>query len=268
MLQQQTDEIDWEFLDLLGLEPGDNLFVHSGLSHWRLSSLQALEVVNKLIERVGPDGTLLMPSYYWQGESGQPPSGLVYDVDRSPSMMGLISEYFRRWPNVLRSEAYLAPVCGLGPLAETLLTGQGEIVHPFGAGSTFRLAYEYDFKVVGLGVSLNTSALAHLPDLELEGRYPCRVFSTEPIRGQVRTIEGELKEVQTLVLEPGVRQLYRPMGVFEASERLSSELKRADVGSAIRFSYPLRLYVDEALRLGRQALAEGNPPPWFINWPG
>lgn len=257
----------WDFLDELGVGERDLLFVHSSLKFWTLTPKEAILLIEELIRRVGPQGGLLMPSYYWTGGAGRPPDGAVYDVRRSPSKMGLVTELFRRWPGAERSEAYLAPVCAWGERALPLVEGQAEVEHPFGEGSTFRLAYEHQARVVGLGVSLNTNAMAHLPDMELGDHYPVAMFEDRPVEGLIRDRQGQERRVATVVIREGVRQLYRPSALFEESPALAQSLKRADLGSTIRFSYPLKVYVEEAVRLGRAALDGGDCPPWLSGWP-
>ncbi len=256
----------WEFFDDLEVETGALLFVHSSLKFWNLTPAQAVELIEQLLHRVGPRGGILMPSFHWQGDA-RPPRGTVYDVQKSPSKMGLISEMFRRWPGVARSDGCYVPVCAWGDRALPLVEGQAAVRHPFGRGSTFRLAYDEGATILGLGVSLNTSSLAHLPDMELADRYPVSMFSEEPFVGEIRDREGTSRMVETIVFRDGVRQLYQPSAMFKESPRLAGSLRRSDTDSTIRFSYPLRTYVDEAVRVGGEALDRGAPPPWLRAWP-
>jgi|WetSurMetagenome_2_1015567.scaffolds.fasta_scaffold39879_2 aminoglycoside 3-N-acetyltransferase len=103
------------FLQSLGITDGDILMVQSawdGLRGLRARPSEVIAVFKKLI---GPNGTLIMPT----GPLPVTRDGIqVYDVDKSPSSLGLLSESFRRMPNVKRGMFPLAPVSAYGPLAD------------------------------------------------------------------------------------------------------------------------------------------------------
>lgn len=254
-----------KLFDSLEISAGDVLFVHASMDWLRGGIKEALELIEALTLRLGPTGTLLMPSYTWRGGIGRPNPGSVFDVRHAPSQVGLLSEVFRRSTGTYRSEQYWVPVCGRGRFVHQLLEGQAEIVHPFEPGSTFARLLEYNTKVVGLGVSLNTSSLAHLPDYELEDEYPFKVFSDAPITGDVINHEGRLIKTETYIVKPEVMAHYKPGNLFGLSPLLQRDLRRDDVGQVIRFSYPLSTYYSEAMRLGRDALSKALLPPWFNN---
>jgi aminoglycoside 3-N-acetyltransferase len=250
-------------LDALSIESGDLLFVHASMDWLKGGVIEAVSLIEALLQRLGPGGTLSMPSYTWRGAVGRPPEKSVLDVRRSPSQVGLLSEVFRRQSATYRSEHYWVPVCGQGRLTDELLKGQSKIEHPFAPPSTFAKLLEHEAKIVGLGVSLNTSSLAHLPDYELEDELPFRVFTDTPIEGQVINHEGQLINTLTFIVKPEVMQAYKPACLFELSPKLSQSLRRVDDDSVIRFSYPLKVYCEEAVRLGREALANHVLPPWL-----
>src|SRR2546425_534962 len=63
-----------------------------------------VEVIRALQDVLGPRGTLMMPTLPFTGSAIEYTSrDLVFDVRRTPSRMGFITEVFRRGPEVVRS---------------------------------------------------------------------------------------------------------------------------------------------------------------------
>ena len=76
-------------LQALGVRRGSILLVHSALSSLGWVEGGADEVIDALLDVLGAEGTLLMPTHPAR-------DGRVFDPDSIPSDMGRISETFRR----------------------------------------------------------------------------------------------------------------------------------------------------------------------------
>lgn len=86
----------------LGIRAGDSLMLHSGFGgpHGYRGTIEQLTDV--FLAAVGPSGHLLMVSLPYRSSSLQYlQQGRRFDVRRTPSMMGLVSESFRRRVDVL-----------------------------------------------------------------------------------------------------------------------------------------------------------------------
>ena len=129
-------------LRAIGVVRGDALMLHSafGRSHGFRGSIEQLTDV--FIDAVGPDGHLLMVSLPYRTSSFAYLNKLkVFDVRKTPSMMGLVSEMFRLRPDVLRSLHPTHPVLVWGSRAEAFIEGHPVCRYPAGPGSPFdRLA--------------------------------------------------------------------------------------------------------------------------------
>jgi len=106
-------------LSAVGVRPGSVLLVHSSLSALGWICGGAVAVIQALLETLGSEGTLVMPTFTtaltdprnWQHppvledwkdtiRRETPP----FDPLRTPTwQMGRIAETFRTWPNVVRS---------------------------------------------------------------------------------------------------------------------------------------------------------------------
>lgn len=239
-------------------------------------SLTGEQFINILVERLGDGGTLVLPSFAWNLDKTQRPwkgyreyfqSRPPFDVRETPANIGWIPELFRSMPGVLRSANYWWPICARGALAVELTSGQESIVHPYGPGSSFDLLRIHGVKILGLGVSLNTTSLALVADYGLGQEHTQQVFTDEPQRGEVVTRDGTRIETYSFWLLPEVVRLIKPGVLIEESENLRGTLLRADVDENINFSYPYGAYHREALQMGREACAAGVAVPWLRNYP-
>ena len=120
--------------------------VHSGVSHLQpMYQGDARSLLELMLRIAGSERTLAMPAFFF----GTFPElfDLAYyrkyprfDVRRTPSQMGLVTELFRRTPGVTRSLHPTHSICALGPLANELCATHhlspwrfGEL-SPFGIG--------------------------------------------------------------------------------------------------------------------------------------
>src|SRR5271167_1999202 len=100
------------------------------------------DLVDALIRFCGKDRTLVMPAFVLGGRLYDKKDYFqkhAFDVKRTPSEMGLLSEIFRRTPGVLRSLHPTHSVCAIGPLAERLTATQQLPATRTGAGTPFEL---------------------------------------------------------------------------------------------------------------------------------
>lgn len=107
-------------LKAAGIRSGDTLFVHSDIGVFgklatfdRNALLQAH--IDLLREAVGNQGTLVFPTFTYSFCKGEP-----FDPQHSPSTVGILTEYFRTQPGVVRSSHPIFSVAAKGPLAEEL----------------------------------------------------------------------------------------------------------------------------------------------------
>lgn len=88
----------------LGLQKGDTVLVHSSAEAMAQTGLSAAQTIRLLEEAILPGGLLLMPSFPFGNDFyGYLRTLQGFDVRRTPSRMGMITEVFRRMPNVWRS---------------------------------------------------------------------------------------------------------------------------------------------------------------------
>jgi aminoglycoside 3-N-acetyltransferase len=140
----------------LGVRPGAAVWVHSSLSAFGRVAGGADAVIAALTGAVGPRGTLVMPTFTWTSFHDRTTG--VFDVRRTPSETGLVTETFRRMPGVGRSIHLCHSVASLGPLTQAML---GDGVRPFWGNTALTALHRHDGLCLFLGVGFSVCTALH-----------------------------------------------------------------------------------------------------------
>jgi len=171
-----------EKLEKVGIRKGDIIYVPSFTPI--LGNIENIidDTIDALIEVVGGDGTIVMPTFNWDYCKGE-----VFDPATTPSQVGVLTEMFRKRTGVLRSTT--PPWCtfaATGKLSKEIVGIKG--TSSFGSDSILEYLYEINAKYVLLGCSYNEGAV-HIHWLEERFEVPYRYW--KQFKGQVKT-KGEL----------------------------------------------------------------------------
>lgn len=185
-------------LAALGVAPGDVLFVHSAFGAFHGFSGTAVDVITVLQELAGPEGAVLMPSQPTSGSAiDYVESGAICDTLKTPTRMGLVPEFFRRTPGVIRSVHPTHPVTGWGRRAPELLAGHETASTPCGTGSPYMKLIEAGGKIVHLGSGFHCTTFLHAVEELVLDRMPVSPWTDQVYTGRVRDPEGRVIEVPT-----------------------------------------------------------------------
>lgn len=180
-LMTVTEDDVLKALTDVGVESGDTIYVASSLTVLGYSRTIVDDCINALLEAVGPNGTVLVPTFnfgFCHGES--------YDPATTPSKTGVLTEAFRKRPGARRTiHPPFHSVAVIGKQAD-LIAG---IRSPssFGKESVFHWLYKQDAKCVLLGCSYRDGAV-HFHWLEELFQVPYRYW--KQFRGLVKTEVG------------------------------------------------------------------------------
>ncbi len=123
------------------LRPGSTTLLHSSISRTLSeSSCGPDDVVDRLLEALGPSGTLLLPLFNFDFAKGVP-----FDVRTTPSQMGALSESARSWPGAVRTSHPIYSFAAIGPLAQEF--GALQNSSAYGPDSPFALLRELDGEI-------------------------------------------------------------------------------------------------------------------------
>lgn len=135
-------------LDTIGIKAGDDICVHTSLM--RLGKILVKPniflgtFVAALREVIGPDATLIMPTFTYSYCKQQ-----FYDVRKSPSAMGILTEYYRKLPECQRTLDPIFSFAVSGKNADDYL--HAKATSCFGSNCLYDLLTKRKGKIVILG---------------------------------------------------------------------------------------------------------------------
>jgi aminoglycoside N3'-acetyltransferase len=251
--------------DLLERIPADTeiLMIHS--SYDRLLPMytgRPQDIVDALIAACGANTTLVMPAFFLGGRTRNKREyyeAHAFDVKRTMSEMGLLTEVFRRAPHVLRSLHPTHSICARGPLADQLTATHHLAFTRTGKGTPFELMAQRRCAIAGLGVEyFRVLTQTHIAEDMLGDEFPIdfskETFPVTMIDRDGRTVPYELtvgttsKTLDNTVLRSLMRAdalkewTFRgtPLFVTFAGEVTNALIDGAKRGITVYGSYPPR----------------------------
>ncbi len=187
----------------MGLKEGDVLMVHSSLSKIGHVFDGPKSIVEAFIEVLGPHGHLLMPNSPNASFQLKYIESLdEFDVLNSPSKLGAISEYFRKFPGTKRSAHPTEPVSCWGSEKDFFVDDHFGNLTPYNANSPYYKVIEKKGKILYLGVTLDNAG-THLHTLEdaiSDFKFP--VYCEEVFEVKVRMEDNSVQYMKTKVHNP------------------------------------------------------------------
>jgi aminoglycoside 3-N-acetyltransferase len=219
----------------LGLLEGDTVLVHAALSSLGLVVGGAVAVVQALLDRVGPSGTVAVPTFTagncdpsrWAVTRGRgvpsdrwpalreqlPP----FDPAVTPSQnMGAVAEAVRTWPGAVRSTHPQTSFAAVGSAAAPLMDGHPPQCH-LGPGTPLARLAARRAKVLLLGVPYAVCTAFHLAEYQ------------QP--------DPPLRDYECVVLHGGRRRWFRYRDVLlddDDFELLGRALESSAAGAEVR----------------------------------
>lgn len=217
----------------LGIAPGDTIIVHGGFRPECGYRGTVGGLIEAFLQAVGPDGTVAMLSMPYANMSSSEfiKSGRPYDVRRSISRVGIISETFRRRPDVLRSLHPTHPIAAQGKRAEDLVVDPWSELAPFGNNSSFGRLADMGAKLVLYDVGFEVATVVNHFEDRCRETLPVPLYEKEPMTAKVIDMDGTCHEVQTLVLTREIHKL-RNCAKLEQALLEAGILKRRRLGRA------------------------------------
>lgn len=189
-------------LQKIGIRKGDSVLVHSSLSKIGFVEGGAKTVIGALMDVTGNEGTLLFPTFPAKGRNKTHlEEHPFFDITKTPSQMGSITEHFRKMEGVLRSFHPTDCVAAKGPLAEYYTGSHFGQLTPYNEHSPFRKLCDKGGKILMLGTTLN-GACTNLHTLEdaLDFKFP--VYDEKIFEVKMTDAKGNESVMKTKVHNP------------------------------------------------------------------
>ncbi|HEX8852718.1 MAG TPA: AAC(3) family N-acetyltransferase [Pyrinomonadaceae bacterium] len=183
----------------LGLAEGDTVYIHSSVDQLNLG-FPFYRVLPLVQEVIGERGTVLFPTYPNRGRLSSYEylaRGEVFDVRRTPSYTGLLTEFARRQRGAVRSLHPTKSVCAIGPAAEELTREHHLSPYPYDARSPYRKLVDSRAKIIGLGVWTTYLSFVYTLDDALKENPPVRTYAPELFAARCIDRDGREVVVET-----------------------------------------------------------------------
>jgi aminoglycoside N3'-acetyltransferase len=250
-------KVSWKVIktgiENFGLGRGSRIMVHSSLSSFGWVTGGAKAVINALMESVGTEGTILMPSFNHGAPFRKGGTG-IYDPLKTRCTSGRIPDTFWRMGNVYRSLNPTHPFAAWGKDAERY-TKNHHLTLTMGENSPLGLLARDDGYQINMGTTHHTTTAKHLA--ETVNRSPCLGYRTEEY--PVKLPDGRLAYHRAW----GWRERSCPL--TESGEHIESEMERLKlqhkryIGKSLATCFRLRDLLKAVLNLLEKGYL-GFPP--------
>jgi aminoglycoside 3-N-acetyltransferase len=169
----------------VGLTEGDLVLVHSALRTLGPVEGGADTVIDALLETVGPDGTVAVPTHTFEIVGARQP---VFHQTLSPANVGVLTNVFRQRPEAIRNLHPTHSVAAIGPRAAEFVACP-DMTTPAAADSPYGKLRDWGGKVLIIGPGLERCTFFH--GCEQWAGMPWAV-SEKPMQVYSITAEGQV----------------------------------------------------------------------------
>lgn len=213
-------------LQAAGVRSGDTIFVHSAVLSFGKPAMEnpetLLQALSDILKKaVGKKGTVIMPTFTYSFTKKEP-----FNVQRSPSTVGALTEYFRTEPGIERTKDPLFSVALHGQKTPLFSGTIQDRYDSYGKGSIFDLLYRYDAKIVFLGATVQSMTFLHY--IEQSHGVPYRFKKI--FRGTI--VDGQKRYPATCTFYARYlsRNVETNTALFEKELRTKKLLREAHIG--------------------------------------
>ncbi|TKJ17320.1 aminoglycoside phosphotransferase [Candidatus Woesearchaeota archaeon B3_Woes] len=229
-------------LKKLGIKKGDVVFVHSSLGvfgkppsferSWILENL-----IDVLKESVGKEGTLIVPTFSYSFCKGE-----VYDKDKTLSTIGILPEFFRNLPDVVRTNHPIFSVGIWGKNKDYYLDISKD---SFGKNSIFGKLHKNNAKLILFGAPFESSTFNYY--VEQSYGIPYRYMKT--FKGKIRKKGIEYEDKCTYFVKYLNKNVVADKKRFENHLRKKGLINDVKVGNGNILMVELKKWYEEGFKV-------------------
>lgn len=217
-------------LKQMGIKESDTLLVHANFQPNSGFKGTPLDLVNALVELIGSQGTLMMVSIPFRGAAyDYLAQNKPFHVKKTLSMMGLVTELFRRKEGTLRSLHPTHPVLAFGKNAAWIVAGHERCLFPCGAGSPFEKFLKLGGKILFFDVSFGAITFFHYVEDLVKEKLPFPIYDEKLFTVTVYDDKDHLHTVQTYTFHKG---LARNAEKLEEEMLKQQKVRRRRIGNS------------------------------------
>ena len=219
-------------LKQMGLGRGDTILMHSSFNIHNGFQGGPQQVIDCILNIIGPCGNLLMVSMPYTGSSfSYLKDRPIFDIRRSPSWMGVITEVFRADKNVRRSLNPSHPMLAFGPEAEWIIADHEKTMYPCGRGSPFEKILKLNAKALLFDMSPEgISTFFHHVEDTFKEHLPVKLYDDEPLEATVIDSNGHRIKVRSYVFSSEARRT-RTSRVLKRELLRTGGIRRGKIGN-------------------------------------
>jgi aminoglycoside 3-N-acetyltransferase len=241
-------------LKKIGISETDTVMVHANFNPASGFKGAPQDIVNALVELVGRAGNLLMVSIPFRGSAYEYLSkNKPFYVNRTLSMMGLVTEVFRKKTGVLRSLHPTHPVLAYGKDSTWLVADHERCLFPCGSGTPFEKFRQLKGKILFFDVGFEAITFFHHVEDLTKSMLPFNVYAEE--RFVATTFDGENRQqlVETYAFNP---RIARNAAKLAAAMAAQGKVRKTTVGR----SSLLLVEAEDVVACQTEMISAGNLP--------
>lgn len=183
----------------VGVVPGDVLLYHGSMSSMGKLVDGPATFIEGVLAAVGPTGTVAAPTL-WYHDATPPLNPLDFNLDTSPSYVGVLTEALRLDPRSIRSNHFSHSVSAIGPRADELTANHGASGRrhspwsdrAFAEASPWARLYQWNALYCFVGVTMRVCTMKHYIEACFveEALRPVPVPKQAELRARLRAIDG------------------------------------------------------------------------------
>jgi len=190
----------------LGIKNRDIVLLHSSLKSIGYVIGGAKTVIEAILEVIGKEGTLVVPTYPRRGSMYDTckMEGYIFDYKKSPTAMGAIPSEFLKIKEIHRSIHPTHSISAIGKYAKQIVEEHHLGDKMFGKNSPWGKIIELNGKILGVGITLGpTTQYHHVEDI-MGKDFPIRVKVDKTFRLKCKIDNDKYIYVNVNPLDPEV----------------------------------------------------------------
>ena len=246
----------------MGLQKGSVVFIHSSMTEFYNYTGTAKELIDKIIEAIGENGTLMMPAYPKNKEIFD--NEVDFDVLNSPSGAGYLTETFRKYPGVKRSINIQHSVCAYGKLADEFVSEHHRSLTAWDQFSPYYKMSQIHTLIFSFGLPYFLGTVIHCTDSILRTKYRYfQLFFRKKSEFKFRDSEGRIGVNKYLTHDFARRRSKKKIikKYFDKHQFKKTKISNLDV-EVVDAKYTLELYLQLAER-GITMYSVPSPKPYL-----